>query len=270
MSLRICSDFRRHECIAMIIAFYGFVAFAIIFGGGMLGLLLGKVMPEEYRGEATRSIVQTATAMVSLSAALVLGLLVATSKNKFDTNNKQTEEFAANLMSLDRELVSYGPESSDIRSLLQDYTVAKISTIWPRDAGPKPGLDGPPAWQLLESVQQRLRDLSPQSTSERLAATNALQIAAALTKTTWLQTAQESDHLPQPFILLLILWLFVLFISFGLFAPRNALVVVALVVCALSIASAVALIVDMDSPFKGIIFISSQPMQKALAEMSAR
>ena len=67
----------------------------------------------------------------------------------------------------------------------------------------------------------------------------------------------------------LIAWLFVLFISFGLFAPRNPLVVVALLVCAISILGADTLIVDMDSPFEGIILVSAQPMQEALAKMSA-
>jgi hypothetical protein len=253
----------------MTIVLYGFLAFAVIFRGGMLGLLLGKVIPEGYRGDATKTIVQTATGMVSLSAALVLGLLVATAKNKFDINNKQTEEFAANLMQINRELVNYGTESDDIKSLLRKYTVAKIAATWPKESGPKPGLDDPPAWQLLESVQQKLRGLVPQSESQRSIVTGALQTAAELTKTTWLQTAQESDHVPQPFVLILIAWLFVLFISFGLFAPRNALVVVALLVCALSIAGAVALIVDMDAPFEGIIVISAQPMQESLAKMSA-
>ena len=253
----------------MTIVLYGFLAFAVIFGGGMLGLLLGKIIPEEYRGDATKSIVQTAAAMVSLSAALVLGLLVATAKNKFDINNKQTEEFAANLMLINRDLVNYGAGSDDIKSLLRKYTAAKIATTWPKESGPKPGLDDPPDWQLLESVQQKLRGLVPQSEAQRSIVTDALQIATELTKTTWLQTAQESDHVPQPFVLILIAWLFVLFISFGLFAPRNPLVVVALLVCALSIAGAVTLIVDMDSPFEGIIVVSAQPMQEALAKMSA-
>jgi hypothetical protein len=65
------------------------------------------------------------------------------------------------------------------------------------------------------------------------------------------------------------LWLCVLFISFGLFAPRNAIVVLALLVSALSIASAVAMIVDMDHPFEGMIVVSAQPMQEALARISA-
>ena len=91
------------------IALYGLATFAALFGGGILGLLAGKLIPEKYHDDSTRAIVQTATGMVSLLAALVLGLLVATAKNKFDTSNKQTEEYAASLMLLDRELVNFGP-----------------------------------------------------------------------------------------------------------------------------------------------------------------
>ena len=67
---------------------------------------------------------------------------------------------------------------------------------------------------------------------------------------------------------MLILWLFVLFVSFGLFAPRNGMVVAALLVGALAIAGAVFLIVDMDSPYTGILVVSPRPMQQALANMS--
>jgi hypothetical protein len=165
-------------------------------------------------------------------------------------------------MLLNRVLVNYGPEANDIKSLLRKYIVAKIAASWPQESGPKPGPEDPPAWQLLESVQQNLRSLAPQSESQRSMVTSALQITADLTKTTWLQTAQESEHVSHPFMLVLMVWLSVLFISFGLFAPPNAIVVVALLVSALSIAGAIVLIVDMDAPFEGIIVVSAQPMQE--------
>ncbi len=74
----------------MTIVLYAMATFAIVFGGGMLGLLLGRVLPKEYRSDATQKVVQTATGMISLLTALVLGSLVATAKNKFETNNQQT------------------------------------------------------------------------------------------------------------------------------------------------------------------------------------
>jgi hypothetical protein len=252
----------------MTIASYGLLAFAVIFGGGMLGLFPGKVMPERYRTDATKSIVQTATGMVSLLAALVLGLLVATAKNKFDTANKQTEGLAGSLMLLDRELVNYGADASDVRSFLRQFTVSRIADTWPQEIEAKPPPNAPPTWKLLEGLQQKLRGLAPQSDAQRAGAASALQIVGNLEKTSWLETAQASDHVRQPFVLILIAWLFVLFISFGLFAPRNALVILALLVGALAISGAIALIVDIDSPYEGIINVSPQPMQEALAKMS--
>jgi energy-coupling factor transporter transmembrane protein EcfT len=122
---------------------------------------------------------------------------------------------------------------------------------------------------LLESLQQSLTELAPKTESQRSEAARASQTAADLAKTTWIQAAEESQHVPHPFVLIMIVWLFVLFVSFGLFAPRNALVVIALLVAALSIAGAVVLIVDMDSPFEGMIVVSVDPMQEALAKMNA-
>jgi hypothetical protein len=66
----------------MAIALYGLVAFAIIFSGALSGLFLARLLPEHYRHDATRRVVQTSMAMVSLLSALVLGLLVATAKKQ--------------------------------------------------------------------------------------------------------------------------------------------------------------------------------------------
>ena len=75
----------------MRIVVYALIAFAVVFAGGLLGLLLGNILPEKYRSDTTQRIVQTATSMVSLFTALVLGLLVATAKGKFDTAIQTTE-----------------------------------------------------------------------------------------------------------------------------------------------------------------------------------
>ena len=123
-------------------------------------------------------------------------------------------------------------------------------------------------WKLLESLQQSLSGLAPKTEAQRSEAAAASEAAADLEKTTWLEVAQEAEHVQHPFIVILILWLFVLFVSFGLFAPRNGVVVAALLVGALAIAGAVLLIVDMDSPYEGMLVVSPQPMQQALAQMS--
>ncbi len=47
-------------------------------------------------------------------------------------------------------------------------------------------------------------------------------------------------------LVILICWLTILFVSFGLFAPRNATVVTVLFVCACSMSAAIFLILELN------------------------
>ena len=75
------------------------------------------------------------------------------------------------------------------------------------------------------------------------------------------------EHLPAPFLVVVVFWLSVLFLSFGLFSPPNPTVIVTLLVCALSVAGAMFLIVDLDDPFGGLIQISSHSLRNALTQI---
>jgi hypothetical protein len=59
----------------------------------------------------------------------------------------------------------------------------------------------------------------------------------------------------------------VIFLSFGLIAPRNALALVTITLGAVSIASAIYVIVDLDTPFTGPIVISSMPLRDTLEHL---
>ena len=60
----------------------------------------------------------------------------------------------------------------------------------------------------------------------------------------------------------------VIFASFGLFAPRNATVVVVFVLCALSVAGAVFLVLEMDRPLEGVIKVSPDPLRYAHQQLN--
>jgi len=66
----------------------------------------------------------------------------------------------------------------------------------------------------------------------------------------------------------LVFWLTVVFASFGLNAPRNILSYTVIALGGLAIASAIFVILDMDTPFGGLFSVSSQPMRDALAQLS--
>jgi membrane-bound ClpP family serine protease len=83
----------------------------------------------------------------------------------------------------------------------------------------------------------------------------------------WLLFEQSGSSISRPFLVVLVFWLTILFISFGLFAPRNGTIVVTMFVCALSVAGAIFLILELDQPFSGLIRISSAPLHSALSRL---
>lgn len=81
------------------------------------------------------------------------------------------------------------------------------------------------------------------------------------------KSAFDADSIPMPFLVVLVFWITVIFGSFGLFAPPNGTVVAVLLVCALSIAASIFLIVEMGQPFEGLLKISSAPLHYALSHL---
>ncbi len=75
------------------------------------------------------------------------------------------------------------------------------------------------------------------------------------------------NSIPVPFLIVMVFRLTIIFGSFGLFAPRNATVVVVLFLCALSVAGSIFLILEMDRPFEGSMKISSAPLRYALSQL---
>jgi hypothetical protein len=71
---------------------------------------------------------------------------------------------------------------------------------------------------------------------------------------------------PIPFLVVLVFWLSI-FASFGLFAPRNATVVAAFSICALSVSGAIFLILELDQSFEGLLQVSSDPLRASLAQL---
>ena len=63
-------------------------------------------------------------------AALVLGLLVASAKNFYDTQSSDLTQLSANVVLLDRVLAHYGPETKEARDLLRRAVTRSLDLIW--------------------------------------------------------------------------------------------------------------------------------------------
>jgi hypothetical protein len=242
-----------------------FIAFACVFGGALLGILLRAVLPQDHLSAESKDIVKLGMGLVGTMAALVLGLLVASAKGSYDAQIGELTQGSSNILLLDRLLAQYGPETKEARALLRATVVRSLDQTWPKGGASASGL--PPPSASAEALYGQIQGLSPKDGAQRSFQSQALSLAMDLRKTHWLMYEQETESVSLPLLVILVLWLTTIFISFGLFAPFNATVVSSLFAAALSVSAAIFLILDMYRPYSGLIQISSAPLRFALAHL---
>jgi len=110
----------------------------------------------------------------------------------------------------------------------------------------------------------QMRQLEPRTDFQRAVYAQLLDIGMELGRKRSFLLEQSGGSIPTPFLVVLIFWLALIFTGFGLFGPTNPTVVGILVACALSVAAAIFLILELDRPFQGIMQISGAPLRNAL------
>src|SRR5262249_29759343 len=179
------------------------------------------------------------------------GLLTAAANDSFTKRNDEIRQSGTEMVLLDRTLAHYGPETKNIRDGLRRALSAKMAAIWPEEAGPgaAPVAEAPDAPPPGEIIEDAIRNLAPGTDAQRALQARALDLAGNVIQSRWAFYASASDAIPAPFLVALVVWISVIFASFGMFAPRNPTVVVLLLASAASISYAIFLILEMTHPF---------------------
>jgi Protein of unknown function (DUF4239) len=243
----------------------GSVVFALVFGSGLLGMFLRKVLPQHHLSEDSKNFVKIAMGMVATMTALVLGLLVSSAKSSFDAKSSEMREASSKFVLLDQRLAYFGPDAKEARDLLRSILVRDIDQREIR----KP----PDQTQIAEmsgdlrALYYKIRGLSPKDENQRSTQGEALSILLSLQQTRWLMYEQQFASVSMPMLIFLVSWLIYLFVSFGLFAPANGTTIASSLISALSVSSAIFLILDLYTPYEGLIRISSASLRAALTQL---
>jgi hypothetical protein len=236
--------------------------FCCLLGGAVFGMGLRTLLPKHHLDPDTKDLIKLGVGLIGTMSALVLGLLVASTKSSYDMKKSELAEMAGKIILLDRILVHYGAEADDVRAALRT-TVAGMEA----GNGSKHGLEqlGDAARADREIVFDRIQGLMPHTDAQRSLKTQAESLAISLGQTRWLLYAQSGTSISTPFLVIVVFWLTVLYLSFGLFAPVNGTAFATLVISAVSVAGAMFLILDLDHPFSGFMRIPDTPLRNALA-----
>jgi hypothetical protein len=255
---------------AVVATIVGSIVFTFTFAGALLGMWLRAALPTHWLDAESRDTVKVGIGLIATMTALVLGLVTASAKGSFDAVDTAVKQSATQVLALDRLLARYGAETGEIRKGLQRAVGARIDMIWGHGASKPANLDPMSSGAGLgaERLADAIRGLKPHDDSQRALQARALDLAEALLQSRWLAMAGTGTSIPVPFLAVLLFWLTITFASFGLFAPRNAMVVAVLFVCSLSVSSAVFLVLEMDGPFDGLLKVSPDPLRYAHARLN--
>src|SRR5262245_55242714 len=245
----------------------GLLTLVTTLAGAFLGWWVGQRLPSKHLTPDSRDVIKVAMAMVATVAGLVLGLLVASAKSSFDAKDAAVRQVAVQVIVLDRTLAEYGPETKEIRSLLRELLAARMQQIWRTEGKEKIDIASVGRGPGAEVIQRRVLALAPQNDAQRWLQSTALQITRDAAEGRWLAFQRAGSSIQWPLLTVVIFWLATLFASFGLFAPKNASVFVALALAALSVAAAIYLMVELDQPYSGFIRLSGAPLQTALDQL---
>jgi flagellar biosynthesis component FlhA len=236
-----------------------------VFGGAVLGIFLRAMLPPHHLSAATKDTVKLSMGLVATMTALLLGLLVASAKGSYDAQKSQLIQMSAKLAFLDRVLSNCGPDAPEARAVLRMSAERMIARIWPDDNSRQAELA--PSASAGQALYESIQKISPQTDAQRSVKTQALQTTVEIGQMYWLLFQQAGTSISTPLLIVVVFWLAMIFLSFGLFTPRNGTAITALMASALSVCVAIFLLLELDHPFSGWIGISSEPMRNALEHL---
>ena len=231
-------------------------------------MLLRLVLPEPHLNPDTKDVIRLSTGLIATLSALVLGLLIASAQSTFQAQSSQIKQITANVILLDNLLARSAAEAEPVRVLLRGSVKTLVGRIWGERDSAKTKAAPFEASASSQLFFDKLLELAPENDAQRLMQTRAIQVGIDLAQTRVL-LAEAGSGIPKPFIAVLVFWLTIIFVSFGLFARPNLTIVVALLASAFSASAAIFLILDLSHPFSGLMAIPSAPLSNALAPLGS-
>ena len=256
------------------------VVLLLLVGFFWIGLRVQHYLQDHHRSRDTIDSIRVIITLLVTFAAVVLGLLLSSTQARFAGLEAGLRGLSIDITQLDSRMRMYGPATDPQRADLIYYTKAAIADTW-RDEPAPPGdyphrlatvsqgsVESVALTAILDRIDLAIRALQPADPlHQTLAADLRARMNALLVQR--LQLIENArPAISWPFLIVMIFWLAVIFVIAGLSSSRNMLVLTVTTLAALSLASAIFLMLELDTPLSGLIVISSAPLRDALVHIT--
>jgi hypothetical protein len=237
----------------------------VVFGSGIAGLLVQKLLPDEHKSDASRGLLEQVAGLVTLLLALVLGTVTGVSFSYFNTQRTELEAFSAQVLQLDASLAQYGPETQPARAGLKDEIIRGYEVFWGGGDVDPTALTVASPLAHLRTMNAYLDTLEPKTETQKQALAKAREFVWSTTQSRLLMSLQVASRpVSWPLMAVLLFWSVALFFMFGVLSRINATVVTALGFAAFSVAGAMFLILELARPYTGVHRVSPSAVQETI------
>jgi Protein of unknown function (DUF4239) len=240
---------------------------ASILIGAAIGMVLKRALPAELLEGGSKEAIRLGAGFLSTLAALVIGLMIASAKNTYDNQNTNIRQLGTNAVLVDQMLTQYGPEAKAARTLLREIIPSATLRIWRENAAGEGGGSAFVVSETAERFYRAVEGLKPANPEQTSLKSRIIQLTTDMGRTRLLVFTQGDEAIPVPFFIVLVFWLVVIFASFSLFAEPGLIVAASTLVFALSVSSALFLIVDLGHPFQGLMQVSNHHLHMVLPKI---
>ncbi len=248
---------------------FAFAVAVAVFAAGALGLILQRVLPEKHTTGGPRDMIGAVVGLLTLLAALVLGLLIWTAYGVYAGQNAAIQTLAAKVLQLDLALADYGPEAKDARMQVRDGLGKTIDEIWNSKLSDADfaASNFAAAIKNLQNREGTLEALHPTTDVQTQALAAAKATLDSIAQSRLQMSFALAAPISLPLVITVVIWAMLLFCGYGLTSRGNPMSVAAVAIGAVAVASAFYLILDLSGPYSGVFRVSSAPLEQVLAVM---
>lgn len=250
--------------------FFSFFVLLVTLGAAAVGFLLQGVRPFVDQPDEQRASVRMAVGLMATLTAIVLGMVTSSAKDTFDQANQLVSGLAVDMITLDKVLDSYGPDTGAIRQQLLDDLRFRIARLEAPETYAEADLAAVTLVPRAEMLYATVVSLNPTSELQKGLKARALDMIGGrvafgegnIAQKRWLFTVRP-ESVPTVFLAVVMIWLVLEFLCFGLFSPRRGTVYVAVLMAAVVLASAMFLLLELEDPIDGFFKVSVEPLRRA-------
>lgn len=233
-----------------------------------VGNRFARLLPVEHLSAQARQAAQAGIGMLATLLALVLGLMITSAKHSFDDRQTELLRIASTVVLLDRALVGFGEGAQDCRTQLRQLFAsvrARIDDHRYDPAHPELLMSN---LEALTRLQHSMLKLPSQDDTQKWYQARAMQLSSQIAHDRVLIVERNQSTIPTVLLTVVVAWVVLIYLGLGIFHVSNPTVAITLDICALAFACAIAIVIELDTPYSGLVGVSTEPLARAAEALS--